>query len=137
LILARFCQTAAPGPFSSVIQSCLHIVTTCGHNGNVKKEVRIADLKAHLSEHVRAAQKGEEILIKDRETPVAMLVPVSGSQSPLQIIPAKRPGRGTQQMRSVQLHGLKPGDVAKALASVREERVDRWLNLKELISTRR
>ena len=115
----------------------LRIVTRCGHNSDVKKEVRIAGLKAHLSEYVRAAQKGEEILIKDRETPVAMLVPVSDSPSPLQITPAKRPGTGTHQMRSVKLRGLKPGDAAKALASVREERVDRWLNLKESISTRR
>ena len=112
-------------------------MTRCGHSGNVPKKVRIASLKAHLSEYVRAAQKGEEILIKDRETPVARLVPISNSLSPLQITPAKRPGRGTHQMRSVKLRGLKPGDAAKSLATVREERVDRWLNLKEPISTRR
>jgi prevent-host-death family protein len=115
----------------------LRIMTTCGHNGNVKKEIRIASLKAHLSECVRAAQKGDEILIKDRETPVARLVPISEFPSPLQMIHAKRPGSGTHHMRSVKLRGLKPGDAAKALAGVREERVDRWLNLKELISTRR
>jgi prevent-host-death family protein len=103
----------------------------------VKKEVRIAVLKAHLSEYVRAVQKGEEVLIKDRVTPVAKLVAVSSSPSPLQIIPAKRPGRGPHEMRRVRLRGLKPVDAVKALASVREERVDRWLNLKELISTRR
>jgi prevent-host-death family protein len=103
----------------------------------VKKEVRITALKAHLSEYVRAAQKGEEILIKDRDTPVARLVSAVDSTSPLQITPAKKPGRGTHEMRKVRVRGLKPGDAEKALTSAREERVDRWLNLKELISTRR
>jgi prevent-host-death family protein len=44
----------------------------------MKSKVGIAEFKAHLSEYVRAAQKGKEIVIKDRDTPVAKLVPVDG-----------------------------------------------------------
>jgi len=43
----------------------------------MKSKVGIAEFKAHLSEYVRAAQKGKEIVIKDRDTPVAKLVPVN------------------------------------------------------------
>jgi prevent-host-death family protein len=96
-------------------------MTRRGHNGGVKKEVRIASLKAHLSAYVRAAQKGEEILIKDRETPVARLVPVSDSPPPLQITRAKRPGTGTHQMRSVKLRGLKPVPPRRSPAYVKNE----------------
>jgi prevent-host-death family protein len=42
--------------------------------------VGIAELKAHLSEYVRAAQKGGEIIIRDRQTPVAKLVPIEQPQ---------------------------------------------------------
>lgn len=32
----------------------------------MKTEVRIAELKANLSKYLRAAQRGEEIVVKDR-----------------------------------------------------------------------
>ncbi len=40
------------------------------------KQVRIAELKARLSEHLRAVRRGETIAVLDRDTPVAHLVPV-------------------------------------------------------------
>jgi prevent-host-death family protein len=40
------------------------------------KTVGIADLKARLSEHLRAVKKGRSFMVVDRETPVARLVPV-------------------------------------------------------------
>ena len=40
------------------------------------KQVRIAELKAHLSEYLRAVRSGETIAVLDRETPVAQIVPV-------------------------------------------------------------
>jgi prevent-host-death family protein len=40
------------------------------------KQVRIADLKARLSEHLRAVRAGESIAVLDRDTPIAQLVPV-------------------------------------------------------------
>jgi prevent-host-death family protein len=39
-------------------------------------KVGIADLKAHLSEHLRAVKKGRTLTVLDRDTPVAQLVPV-------------------------------------------------------------
>jgi prevent-host-death family protein len=40
------------------------------------KQVRIAELKARLSEYLRAVRMGETIAVLDRETPVAQIVPV-------------------------------------------------------------
>jgi prevent-host-death family protein len=39
------------------------------------KKVRIAELKARLSEYLRAVRRGETIAVLDRETPVAQIVP--------------------------------------------------------------
>jgi antitoxin (DNA-binding transcriptional repressor) of toxin-antitoxin stability system len=39
------------------------------------KRVRIAELKARLSEHVREVRRGASYAVMDRETPVARLVP--------------------------------------------------------------
>lgn len=40
------------------------------------KQVRIAELKARLSEYLRAVRGGETIAVLDRETPVAQTVPM-------------------------------------------------------------
>ena len=39
------------------------------------KSVRIADLKAHLSEHLRWVRGGRTLTVLDRDTPVAQVVP--------------------------------------------------------------
>lgn len=49
----------------------------------VMKSVGIADLKAHLSEHLREVRNGESLIVLDRHTPVARVVPfTSGSAAP-------------------------------------------------------
>jgi prevent-host-death family protein len=40
------------------------------------KSVGIAELKARLSEYLRAVGRGETIAVLDRETPVAQIIPV-------------------------------------------------------------
>jgi prevent-host-death family protein len=47
-------------------------------------DVHIADLKAHLSEHLRAVRRGERITVMDRDTPVAVITPY-GSTSGLSL----------------------------------------------------
>jgi antitoxin (DNA-binding transcriptional repressor) of toxin-antitoxin stability system len=39
------------------------------------KGVRIADLKARLSEHLRSVRNGGTLTVLDRDTPVAQIVP--------------------------------------------------------------
>jgi antitoxin (DNA-binding transcriptional repressor) of toxin-antitoxin stability system len=44
----------------------------------VMKQVRIAELKAKLSEFLRAVQGGESFAVLDRNTAIAQIVPLSG-----------------------------------------------------------
>lgn len=44
------------------------------------KTIRIAELKASLSKHLRAVQKGESLTILDRNTPIAKIVPLDDGQ---------------------------------------------------------
>lgn len=43
-------------------------------------KVRIADLKAHLSEHLRKVRAGRTLTVLDRDTPVAQIVPLDRSE---------------------------------------------------------
>jgi prevent-host-death family protein len=49
--------------------------TRYGHH-EVMKQVRIAELKSHLSQYLRAVRGGQTITVFDRETPVAHIVPI-------------------------------------------------------------
>ena len=55
-------------------------MTISSHN-RIMKQVRIAELKSHLSEYLRAVRHGETISILYRETPVAQLIPARESVS--------------------------------------------------------
>ena len=44
------------------------------YNANVKR-VNIGELKARLSAHIRVVRDGEEVLVCDRNRPVARIVP--------------------------------------------------------------
>lgn len=50
-------------------------MTIYGHDMTMK-QVRIADLKARLSEHLDAVRRGEIIEVLNRDTVVAQIVPV-------------------------------------------------------------
>ena len=50
--------------------------------------VRIADLKARLSEHLRAVRNGGTVTVLDRDTPIARIIPVAAPS--LEIRKAKR-----------------------------------------------
>lgn len=53
--------------------------------------VRIAELKARLSEHLRSVRDGGTVTVFDRETPVARIIPIATPS--LEVRKAKRPLR--------------------------------------------
>jgi prevent-host-death family protein len=63
------------------------------------KQVRIAELKARLSEYLRAVRRGETISVLDRDTPVAEIVPVR-ERSALRI---RKPTPGTPPPNRIPL----------------------------------
>src|SRR5438067_355055 len=77
-------------------------MTTSGHNVTMR-EVRIAELKARLSEYLRAVRRGETIAVLDRETPVAQIVPVR-DRTALRI---RKPAPGTRFGGGVPGAGLR------------------------------
>lgn len=71
-------------------------------------DVRIADLKARLSEHLRSVRNGGTVTVLDRDTPVARIVPYT--TPPLEIRKATRrlrdlklPARPSKRTDSVAL----------------------------------
>jgi prevent-host-death family protein len=65
----------------------------------VMRQVRIAELKAKLSEYLRAVRRGETIAVLDRETPVAQIVPIR-AQSTLRV---RKPAPGTPPPNRIRL----------------------------------
>jgi len=79
--------------------------------------VRIADLKARLSEHLRAVRRGRTLTVLDRDTPIARIVPYDESE-PLRV------RRATRKPRDLTLPAppAKPTDSLAILLSDRASR---------------
>jgi len=78
----------------------------------------VAELKAKLSAYLRRVQRGEEVVVMDRDAPVARLVPYAE--------PKPRPLPYRRAVR--RLHGRPappPGSRLEVDAALREERRDR------------
>lgn len=54
------------------------------YNRWAMKTVNISDLKAHLSAHIQLVQEGEEVIVCDRNKPVARIVPYQSEDYPEQ-----------------------------------------------------
>lgn len=72
-------------------------MTICDYH-IVMKRIRIADLKARLSEHLRSVRGGEVITVLDRETPVARIVPHREGE-PLLAVRSRRPAASLKSLR--------------------------------------
>jgi prevent-host-death family protein len=64
----------------------------------VMRQVRIAELKARLSEYLRAVRRGETIAVLDRETPIAQIVPMRTSA-----LRIRKPASGAPALNRVPL----------------------------------
>jgi len=76
-------------------------------------DVRIADLKARLSEHLRTVRNGETVTVLDRDTPVARIVPYAAQ--PLEI------RKATRRLRDLKLPP-RPSKRADSVALLVEDR---------------
>ena len=84
------------------------------------KRVGIAELKGHLSEHLRSAEAGEIIEVMDRARPIARVVPIDRDDSGLELIPASSTFASVRRLRirSVKLR-------VSSLEALRHERGSR------------
>jgi len=63
------------------------------------KQVRIAELKARLSEHLRAVRGGESVTVLDRDKPVAQIVPVRNPRA----LRIRKPAPGAPRLGRIRL----------------------------------
>lgn len=63
------------------------------------KRVKIAELKDRLSEHLRAVEKGAEVVVMDRNRPIARIVPLPGARERIRILPPSRSFKSIRDRR--------------------------------------
>lgn len=84
--------------------------------------VKIAELKARLSEHLRRVRRGESVTILDRETPIARLIPFTRTD-PLVVRPRRADAPALPDVPLPPPLTLDPGiDVVDVLLDERGER---------------
>ena len=54
------------------------------------KQVKIAELKNSLSEHLRAVENGAEVIVMDRNRPIARIVPLAPTGRRIRLIQSIR-----------------------------------------------
>jgi prevent-host-death family protein len=92
----------------------------------MQSEVKIAELKSKLSEYLRSVRSGNEVVIKDRETPIARIIPYEKPHEKrpqrLVIRPAAISLKAADRLVFHRPKGLKRGDADEALRWVRRDR---------------
>jgi antitoxin (DNA-binding transcriptional repressor) of toxin-antitoxin stability system len=88
------------------------------------KAINVSELKAHLSKYLRMASRGTQIVVKDRDEPIAQLGPPQGESRSWRDRLA-REGRlrlGTQDWAKLAISKLdRPVDIQASLRAVRED----------------
>jgi prevent-host-death family protein len=80
--------------------------------------------KAHLSQFLKAAHAGEEVLVTDRDRPVARLVPLeSAAKKPNELV-IVRPLKGAPRLGALKIIGiaLRGTDTTRDLREDRDRR---------------
>jgi prevent-host-death family protein len=88
----------------------------------VMKKVKIAQLKARLSEHLRQVRRGETYTVMDRETPIARLLPYGADAEPLRV---RKPLRRVPTLQDVRLPPPLKTDIDPVALLLEERQVER------------
>ncbi len=94
-------------------------MTISSHN-EVMKEAMISQLKARLSSYLSAVRKGETVIVRDRQTRIAKLVPYRRSSEEFHMEGPEGAASELQRLSPVKL--LQPVDVVESLRKDREAR---------------
>lgn len=60
--------------------------------------VRIAELKNHLSEHLRRVRRGSSLTVLDRDLPIARLIPYDEDRGGIRVRPPRVSGQRLQDV---------------------------------------
>jgi len=95
--------------------------------GHMETEVGIAELKGKLSQYLRMVRKGGEVVIKDRETPIARLAPYEKTHKRLETIQPTLSLKEVDKLAFFRPKGLKPGHLKAASLEERRDRFDGFI----------
>jgi prevent-host-death family protein len=87
----------------------------------VMKAVRVAELKARLSEHLRSVRRGRTLTVMDRDTPIAKIIPYEKGPAALTV---RSPLPDAPKLAAIRMPPplALQSDVMKLLAEERGER---------------
>jgi len=94
-------------------------MTTSGHNEDMKT-AKISELKAKLSAYLAEARNGGTVVVYDRNTPIARIVPFDEDEDDLVIIDASKSPAELKKLKGVR--PKKPVDVNRLLKDLRQDR---------------
>ena len=83
-------------------------------------DVKVSDLKAKLSAYLAEVRTGKTVVVYDRSTPIARLVPYVEEPDDLVIIEASAPPRDLKTIKGVR--PKKDVDVVELLRDMRRDR---------------
>jgi prevent-host-death family protein len=82
----------------------------------------VATFKSHLGEYLRIVKTGGEVVVMDRQTPVARLIPYQKDEPfKLEILRSEEPFHGIAEFYGKPIKGLK----VDSLQALQEEKGDR------------
>ena len=86
----------------------------------VMKRTKVAELKAHLSDYLASVRAGDTVLVCDRNTPIARIVPYDERDDGFVVHEAQQPAGDVRNVRGVKPR--KRVDVVRMLRDDREQR---------------
>lgn len=84
------------------------------------KQAKVSELKSHLSAYLASVRAGESVLVCDRQTPIARLVPLDTHADDLRIDEAIQPASSLKKVKGVALR--KRIDIVSLLQQDRADR---------------
>jgi prevent-host-death family protein len=84
------------------------------------RSAKISELKAHLSEYLAEVRRGATMVVCDRNTPIAWLVPYDSRPEDFRIEEPVRPRGDLKRIRGARPR--RPVDVVKLLRESRDQR---------------
>ena len=81
---------------------------------------KVSELKAKLSSYLAEVRNGGTVVVYDRTTPIAQIIPFHEKQDDLVIIEASAPPAELKKVKGVR--PKKPVDIDRLLADLRKDR---------------
>ena len=87
------------------------------------RKVKISELKAHLSEHLRHVRRGHTITVMDRDTPVAQITPLPPEKPELTYINRADRSKKLGDLKFPPMDPPIEADVVEILLDMRRDRM--------------